>query len=134
MSFTSPTDGWAVGWTDYTNYLAQALIEHWDGVAWTVIPSPNSGQQVTLNGVKAYAGGAIAVGLTDTSTGGQLQTLVERWNGTAWTVVPSPNVASVSNSLYGVTLIPNSRQVVTVGYSASTGISADQTLIESNCQ
>ncbi len=43
VSATSPTDMWAVGWTggDATTDGQQTLIEHWNGTAWTRVPSPN---------------------------------------------------------------------------------------------
>src|SRR4051812_24761987 len=37
----SADDVWAVGWTKYFT-MSQTLIEHWDGVKWKVVPSPNT--------------------------------------------------------------------------------------------
>jgi hypothetical protein len=56
---TSPANAWAVGY--YSNGTAyQSLIEHWDGVSWTTVPSPDpAGPSVltTLSGVAAISPG-----------------------------------------------------------------------------
>ena len=36
----SATDAWAVGFFD-TGTELQTMIQHWDGVEWTIVPSPN---------------------------------------------------------------------------------------------
>ena len=60
---------------------------HWNGKAWTRVPSPNPPGGGTLTGVAATsARSAWAVGF---SQGGG--TLILGWNGTAWKRVPSPN-------------------------------------------
>ncbi len=88
----SATDVWAVGFTGPASEgnSHQTLIEHWNGTAWTRVPSPDvAGGYNVLNGVTAtssrnvWAGGA--TGFTGHDT-----TLIEHWDGTAWTVVPSP--------------------------------------------
>jgi len=71
----------------------QPLIEHWDGSAWSIVPSPPldpNTNQALLNKVVAFAPDNIwAAGfiLTNhaTTPGGGL--LVEHWEGTAWQVV-----------------------------------------------
>ena len=91
----APNDAWAVG-VDY-NLSAQAyqtLVEHWDGSAWTIVPSPNGGTRYdALQAVAAVGPSDVwAVGVTQTS--GQTirnLTLTEHWDGTSWSIVPSPN-------------------------------------------
>ncbi len=83
----SPTDVWAVGY--YFNGTAdQALIEHWNGTVWQVVPSPNLGISTSFNeleGVAAVsADNAWAVGQ------GAGKALIEHWNGTAWKVQSTP--------------------------------------------
>ncbi|MGN6167796.1 MAG: hypothetical protein ACTHQQ_06445 [Solirubrobacteraceae bacterium] len=91
VAATSATNAWAVG-DDFKGGPQQTLVEHWNGKAWKVVPSPNplgSGNNV-LSGVAAIsATNAWAVGYY--FNGNALQTLVEHWNGKAWKVVPSPN-------------------------------------------
>ena len=53
MAVLSPSDAWAVGFYQDTG-LDQTLIEHWDGSAWTVVPSPNVAEfDNVLNAVRA---------------------------------------------------------------------------------
>lgn len=42
MTVLSATDAWAVGsYATAGNAFTATLIEHWDGTAWQVMPSPN---------------------------------------------------------------------------------------------
>jgi plastocyanin len=77
-------DVWAVGGRS----PARTLTEHWDGVAWTVVKSPNATLQDALTAVSAISSRDVwAVGTSD----GNTTTLTEHWNGTRWSVVPSPD-------------------------------------------
>ena len=66
---------------------------HWDGTAWTQVPSPTPGLRNgggLLTGVSALTGSdAWASGFYNTNSGGE-GTLLLHWNGTSWTRVPSP--------------------------------------------
>ena len=94
VTMTSATDGWAAGYD--TNQLAQdrTLVLHWDGTAWTQVPSPSFGLRnggSLLMAVSALTGSdAWASGLVFTSGGGE-GTLLLHWNGTTWTRVPAPS-------------------------------------------
>jgi hypothetical protein len=100
VAATSATDIWAAGFS-LTGAVGHTLIEHWDGTAWSIVPSPNVGSIFSgLGGLTALsASSAWAVG-SWTHSAGQNETLVERWDGTSWSVVSSPNVAGVSQSNY----------------------------------
>ena len=117
-------DVWAVGWSSSTTG-GFTLIEHWNGSAWSIVPSPNGPGINNLEGVAvASAGDVWAVGeRNDTSQ--SAQPLTEHWNGSAWSIV-----ASASNPgggiLYGVTA--NSSFTWAVG--ANTYGAAFQTLTE----
>ena len=77
-------DAWAVGGRS----PALTLTEHWDGVAWTVVKSPNATSQDALTAVSAISSRDVwAVGTSD----GNTTTLTEHWNGAKWIVVPSPD-------------------------------------------
>src|SRR5439155_438595 len=83
---------WAVGYI--CGWQSRTLVEHWDGVHWTVVPSPSvsGADSSTLVSVAAVSANNIwAVG--NFQVGGQYQwnTLVEHWNGTNWNIVSSPN-------------------------------------------
>jgi hypothetical protein len=95
VAAASADDAWAVG----AGMFNRALIEHWDGAAWTRVPSPDPEGGTVLNGVAALsATNAWAVGGTN-DTG---QTVIEHWDGDAWTQAPSPTPAGTSSDLYGV--------------------------------
>jgi hypothetical protein len=94
-------DVWAVGYSA-TNPPEQSfrktLIEHWNGAAWSVVPSPNPTPPIPggppinneLYGVAAVSANDVwAVGLSSNYTTGR--TLILHWNGTSWTAVPSPS-------------------------------------------
>ena len=79
--------------------LLPALSEHWDGRAWTRVPSPDPAPSTILHGVAApSATSAWAVGETNY---GQ-RPVIEHWDGTAWRQVPSPVPAGTGSVLYGV--------------------------------
>jgi hypothetical protein len=65
------SDVWAVG-ADYDPLLVsyRTFTEHWDGTAWTVVPSPNPSPEYDyLVGVAGFPGGDVwAVGAADEAT------------------------------------------------------------------
>jgi hypothetical protein len=66
----------------------RTLILHWNGSAWTRVPSPNPALDSSLTGVAAAsADSAWAIG--DTISDNSNSPLTLRWNGTAWTTVPA---------------------------------------------
>ena len=81
---SSADDIWAVGaGFKRSRSPSQTLTMHWDGIAWTYVPSPNVGtDNDVLQGVAVRPKGAVAVG----SSGSGRSTLVERWTGTKWFV------------------------------------------------
>jgi hypothetical protein len=116
----SDNDVWAVGsWIPKPDtgieYPNKNLIEHWDGSAWTVVPSPNLAyggydRDNVLQGIVAVSPNDLwAFGWVDSNPGpvspDLLITLVLHWDGTSWTIAPSPNPAHdpslVVNQLYG---------------------------------
>jgi len=83
VAATSAGNAWAVG----SDGSGKTLIVHWNGTAWTRVPSPSLSGFASLSGVAATsATNAWAVGF-----GGNGKTLIVHWNGTAWTRVPSPS-------------------------------------------
>lgn len=89
----SATDVWVVGTQtgSGTNHGYRTLIEHWDGTAWKVVPSPNPPHgPAQLGGVAVLSpANAWAVGWYKGPHA--LETLILHWNGTKWKRVPSPN-------------------------------------------
>ena len=81
VAATSAGNAWAVG----SDGNGKTLIVHWNGTAWTRVPSPSLSGFASLSGVAATSTtNAWAVGF-----GGNGKTLIVHWNGTAWTRVPS---------------------------------------------
>lgn len=101
----SPTDAWAVGRTMLSVSSTirgngdVALIAHWDGKIWSVVPSPDL--HANLNGTELADIAALtpdnvwAVGSTSSTEQGQLA-LIEHWDGKTWSVVPSPQPQSTA--------------------------------------
>jgi hypothetical protein len=96
----APNDVWAVGHADVTDLIgSKTLIEHWDGSAWTIIPSPSRGDRNTINdltGVAAVAPDDVwAVGETH-DFGPGFDPLLLHWNGTAWRFAKNGCVGALS--------------------------------------
>ncbi len=114
VSCDAPTDCLAVG---YNN--GEALAEHWNGSAWSIVSNPPGSQAVSCvsptfcmavgdsalgkwNGTSWWAARSSAAsgdfnGVSCTSTsncmavGGSGDTQTAHWNGSKWSTVPSPN-------------------------------------------
>lgn len=133
VAATSARDAWAVGSYD-TGSGAKTLIEHWNGTAWRIVPSPNpaSGGQFTTNaltGVVALsATNAWAVGFYEKRST-DFRTLVLHWNGSRWSVVPSPNSGTGENALTAVAARSRS-DIWAVGYRRVRTDASRQTLTE----
>jgi Phosphoesterase family len=100
-----PTTGkaWAVGYYVSGKFVQQTLVEHFDGNAWSVVPSPSPGaEQNILFGVAAIADSDVwAVG-AEQDANGLWHTLTEHWDGSAWSIVNAVDAGSSGNQLYAV--------------------------------
>lgn len=131
IAATGPDDVWAVGHYSLSETSPfQTLIEHWNGVAWSVVSSPNPGAgHNLLRSIAAFSPSDIwAVG--DYADTGPFQTLVEHWNGVTWSVVRSPNAGTGDNTLFAVATDPTSGSLWAVGQYYSDPAGPAQTLIE----
>jgi hypothetical protein len=99
ISPLTASEAWAVG-TDSNGGQSTGLAEHWDGMSWSVAPTPSvPGREPALHGVAALsATNAWAVGETTLDGGTETETLIEHWDGMGWSIVPSPNVATSPTS------------------------------------
>ena len=88
VSASSATDAWAVGFEVLGRRQHSTLLEHWNGMAWTVdTADATSSSTAELNAVLDLSPvNAYAVGLGSGST-------LEHWNGTAWSPVTLPDAA-----------------------------------------
>ncbi len=120
----SPTDVWAVGTHGVVDGSSSTLIEHFNGTAWSIVPSPSPGTFAGLTSVTTSnaANNVWAVGDDENPATGTFQTLTENWNGTSWSVVPSPNAGRATTGLSGVATTPGAAIVQAVGNSGSSGV------------
>ena len=109
ISAVSPNDIWAVGHYASDFGRVSTVIMHWNGSAWSRVPSPDATvggnpRSSFLWGVKAISANNVwAVG--EYLFGGSSFTLIEHWNGTNWSIVPSPNdPATGDGRLFGISV------------------------------
>jgi len=104
----SAGDVWAVGTRDGADFgtTVATLAVHWNGSAWTAVPTPNVGNR--WNALEAVSGASSndvwAVG-SWRHIGGEYQNLALHWNGAQWSIVPTPNVSGAENQLQAVVAI-----------------------------
>ncbi len=129
VSCATTTNCFAVGYHSIGSRYA-TLVEHWDGMRWSVMTSPNptGSTFAALNDVSCpTVTRCVAVGYQ--SNNAEAKTLVEHWNGTRWSTGASPNpTGSFSTVLNGVSC-PNPNHCVAVGYFLPSP--AAQPLVES---
>jgi plastocyanin len=102
VAVASPTDVWAVGWTQGApDYQRHALIEHWDGKAWSDVaaPAPPSGStSQQLNAMVVVRRDLVyAIGYQESSS---QEPYVLEWNGSDWSRVTVPD-PSGDDELFG---------------------------------
>ena len=132
VTAVSANDIWAVGWYDTGTYqLSKTLTMHWDGSAWSVVPSPNRNPSTNGNDFPAVnaisANDVWAVGDSYNRTASTDHYLLEHWDGTAWSVVSGPDLNSTSSRLFGVAAVSPNDVWAVGGYRPSN--SEYQTLI-----
>jgi len=127
VASVSANDVWAVRTSDNTLGVNQTLILHWDGTAWSIVPSPTTGMvEGNLFGVAAVSTSDVwAVGSFLPTKGGG-RALIEHWNGHKWSVVKNPS--TVGTGLQAVAAV-STNDVWAVG-NASNASGVSQTLIE----
>lgn len=96
VAISAADDAWAVGVLGDTGTgTFQALMLHWDGTAWRIVPLPGLAPNSILYGITALAANDVwAVG-----SEAQASTVTLHWNGQVWQRVPSPNVPGLANVL-----------------------------------
>lgn len=151
VAVVSSKDVWAVGYGNEvpggevrsvggdntgTNSINQTLIEHWNGINWSIVASPSPGIVNHLNGVTAVSANDVwAVGYREVSTKphAPIQTLVEHWNGSAWGIVASPGVGPGDENVLSAVTAVSTKDVWAVGNyfkPGGAGVNPYRTLIE----
>jgi hypothetical protein len=85
----SPSDAWAVGYSKHDFWRAEALVLHWNGVAWDGVPVPNPGGSWNqLTAVAARGPKDVwAVGWQQSENENRRTSLIEHYDGKDWSVV-----------------------------------------------
>ena len=128
ISANSANDIWAVGEYDITSFsgFGKSLAMHWNGSAWTVVPTPQPAPQngtSRLSAVTALSANDVwAVG-TATNAAQGLSTFIIHWNGSQWSRVTSPNVPPENstgwNQLFDISAV-SPGDIWTVGYGQTS--------------
>jgi cell division septation protein DedD len=133
VSAVSTDDVWAVGAYDTGGYLRHALMLHWDGASWSVVPGPDLGLRnvalVAVSIVSSHA--AWAVGSWNHGIDDPDRTLILRWDGIEWSAASSPNMSTDYNNLLGVSAV-SANDVWAVGsyHLSEPGGGPGRTLVE----
>ena len=123
ITVISANDIWAVGYSQDSNFNTFTLTLHWDGSAWSIIPSPILDHDI-LFGVDALASNDVwAVGRNRPGGYGDDRTLIIHWDGRNWSIIPSPSGIG-DNVLFGVAAIA-SNDVWAVGNEGSLSTLAE---------
>jgi hypothetical protein len=97
VSGAAADDVWAAGWFYDDDGAERDLIEHRDGAAWSVVPTPDPTPErediVRLSGIDAISSTEVwAVGMFEVARSDpRPRTLIEHWDGSAWSIVQGRN-------------------------------------------
>jgi hypothetical protein len=128
VSCVSATACTAVGgYADTGTGHSKTLTESWNGISWSVVPSPSPGADSHLNGVSCVSA-TVCTAVGEVAESGHGKTLTESWNGTSWSVVPSPSPGADSH-LIGVSCVSASACTAVGYFQLATG--GQRTLVES---
>jgi hypothetical protein len=112
----SASDAWAVG-----SGANATLAEHWNGSAWSVVPTPDPGNQdnslISISGTGPSDQWAVGYQLSKFGSTNIVSSLVEHWNGSSCQNVSPPTQAQL---LSVKALSPT--DVWAVGYSGTIGV------------
>lgn len=125
----SQDNAWATGvYGKSSSQEHVALIEHWNGKQWSIVPNPaaSSAQYSShLFGIAAASANNIwTVGLSfyvpPSNDQPISKALVEHWNGHTWQLVPAQSPSTATNDLMSVAFVPGTNQLWTVGEFQNT--------------
>jgi hypothetical protein len=112
-------------WATGVQIGRSTLIEHWNGTAWKIVTSPNTGTVSALNSISAISPTDIwAAGCNACGDVGEVPALIEHWDGTAWRINPTP-IQFGGVSANTVLTFASSRHIFVGGFAfASSGPSS----------
>jgi hypothetical protein len=107
ITAVSANDIWAAGFSSGGQTvlgMEETLIEHWNGISWTVVQSQSPGTSGnTLSAITAISANDVwAVGNTNNGSPGTDNALIEHWNGKSWSSVAGQNPGKESNNLIAI--------------------------------
>ena len=123
VSCLSSTSCVAVGYWYNAGDDEQALVEQWNGAAWSLATAADTADNDELDGVScALPTFCVATGYTYVS-GSEVpeSTLVEEWNGTTWTIVTSPNPVAGGDNVLNSVSCASATFCVAAGYGGESG-------------
>jgi len=133
VSGTSASDVWAVGSSNPPGAPDQTLVEHWDGAAWSIVPSPDPGNAGNiLQGVAALGPTDVwAVGAAQTTATFYQRPMAIHWNGAKWAAMslPEPTGCTGHSYLTAVSAITHGDAWAT-GWCGSGGTTPQQGYVE----
>ncbi|MBO0868306.1 MAG: hypothetical protein J2P15_07040 [Micromonosporaceae bacterium] len=131
----SATDAWVVGDSTAVGIgvvaggtTLGALVEHWDGVSWSVYPNPASKQPGAVLAQLAVVSPTDMWAVGRTGTGDGTTPLVEHWDGTSWSVVAVP--AGTGRSALNLVSADRAGDVWAAGGQTQPGTNVATGLIE----
>jgi hypothetical protein len=129
VAAASAGNAWAVGSirANPKGTRQTTLIEHWNGSAWTRVPSPNVADRhgSLLQGVTATGlDSAWAVGFSFGGRGSTDRPLILHWNGVRWSQVHSPN--PTGDTLLSAVSAASPTDAWAVGYTNPTRCGRNQ--------
>ena len=118
---------WAVGDSISPSGIEQPLIEHWNGLQWSIVASPNTGSNTdSLTGIAEVSAHNIW------AVGSESSSLTEHWNGNSWSIVTTPDPTGSEGSTRVGIAEDSAHDIWTVGsYLFVVGdVGINHTLIE----
>jgi hypothetical protein len=124
VTVVNARDVWAVGsFTDNLS-VSHALIQHFNGVSWTRVPTPATSGTTTHTSL----GGVAARSATDVFAVGGLShtdltedSYILHWNGTAWAAETVPHTTAPDDGLAAAAVTPGGSPLWAAGQSFQTG-------------
>jgi hypothetical protein len=129
VAAVSENDVWAVGQLGTHPQPLETLIEHWNGSAWNVVPSPNpcgvSNQLFDLavaSPENIWAVGSCNESDVPTSSTAFHKVLIVHWDGLEWDIVPGPDIER-SAVLNGIAVAAED-DIWAIGFEHKEGLSS----------
>lgn len=125
VAVASPADVWAVGSTRNSTGDTAALVEHWDGLAWNIVPAPTleSSSRSELWSVTAVSPSEVwAVGNYSPMQNNTSRMDILHWDGATLSAVPGVTPPAESDGLNAVTHVESSGELWAVGGGGNAGV------------